>query len=318
MTFKRFSPNMIAATALVLAGGLILSGCAESTLVAHSAKQFRMSTSQSSQQTVSSSVGVYKVGSPYQIQGKWYTPHEDFNYSEVGVASWYGPNFHGKRTANGEVYDMHAMTAAHRTLPLPSMVRVTNLSNGRSIIVRVNDRGPFAHNRILDLSKAGAQALDFIKQGTARVRVEILADESIALKDRIVTGKYAKAPQPQPVQVAAVHTIPATKPTAYTAEPLPPVQEPAKPVPAVAQTVISSPEHFIQVGAFGDASNAERLKQRLSVYGPVQITKVQTSSGVTLHKVRIGPIMDQSQVNTIVGQVQNQGFVDAHVIRPKT
>lgn len=93
---------------------------------------------------IKSQGGVYKVGNPYKILGRWYYPKEDYSYSEVGIASWYGPDFHAKRTANGEKYNMHSLTAAHRTLPLPSIVKITNLENGRSLVVRVNDRGPYA------------------------------------------------------------------------------------------------------------------------------------------------------------------------------
>ena len=120
----------------------------------------------------------YKVGDPYQIKGVWYYPQENYGYDEVGVASWYGPGFHGRLTANGEVFDANELTAAHRTLPLPSLVRVTNLDNGRQIVLRVNDRGPYAKDRIIDISKRGAQLLGFQQQGTARVRVQIMAEES--------------------------------------------------------------------------------------------------------------------------------------------
>lgn len=133
--------------------------------------------------------GAYKIGNPYQIAGRWYYPKENYHYLEEGVASWYGPNFHGKLTANGELYDQHAMTAAHRTLPLPSVVRVTNLENGRQVVLRVNDRGPFAKDRIIDISRSGAEALDFISSGTTRVRVEILSDESRALKAALLAGE---------------------------------------------------------------------------------------------------------------------------------
>ncbi len=115
--------------------------------------------------------GRYVVGQPYRVAGKWYRPREDTSYDRVGVASWYGPNFHGRLTANGEIFDQFHLSAAHPTLPLPSYVRVQNLSNGRSIIVRVNDRGPFANNRLIDLSRRSAEVLGFIEQGTARVRV---------------------------------------------------------------------------------------------------------------------------------------------------
>lgn len=115
--------------------------------------------------------GHYKIGKPYQIANKWYRPREDKNYDRVGMASWYGDLFHGRKTANGEVFDMDAMTAAHPTLPLPTLVEVTNLANNRRVVVRVNDRGPYRHNRIIDLSRKAASVLGFKNRGTARVRV---------------------------------------------------------------------------------------------------------------------------------------------------
>ena len=115
--------------------------------------------------------GRAQVGKPYKVAGKWYTPKVDENYDKTGVASWYGPNFHGRQTANGEIFDQYAISAAHPTLPLPSYVRVTNLENNKSIVVRVNDRGPFSNRRIIDLSKRVADILGVIQNGTARVRV---------------------------------------------------------------------------------------------------------------------------------------------------
>lgn len=124
----------------------------------------------------------YIVGQPYQINGRTYYPREDFDYDRTGIASWYGSDFHGRRTANGETYDMNAMTAAHPTLPMPTIARVTNLENGRSVIVRINDRGPFAEDRIIDLSRAGARELGFEHAGLARVRVTVLREASLRLK----------------------------------------------------------------------------------------------------------------------------------------
>ena len=132
--------------------------------------------------------GVYKIGKPYKIAGKWYYPKEDYSYSEVGTASWYGEDFNGKLTANGERYNMNTLTAAHRTLPLPSIVKVTNLQNGRALILRVNDRGPYVKNRIIDLSKRAAQLLGYIGQGTTKVRVEVLEEESRALKNALLNN----------------------------------------------------------------------------------------------------------------------------------
>jgi rare lipoprotein A len=118
--------------------------------------------------------GRYVVGEPYQVAGVWYRPREEPSYNQVGRASWYGELFHGRRTANGEIYDMDRLSAAHPTLPLPVYVQVTNLSNNRSIVVRVNDRGPFANDRIIDLSRRSADALGFRRNGTANVRVQYL------------------------------------------------------------------------------------------------------------------------------------------------
>src|ERR1700712_4271205 len=121
--------------------------------------------------TVPPNAGVYKIGKPYQIGDTWYYPREQPDYDETGIASWYGPGFYDRPTANGEIYTAKDLTAAHRTLPLPVNVRVTNLDNGKSIIVRVNDRGPFAKGRIIDLSERAAALLGYKEKGTARVRV---------------------------------------------------------------------------------------------------------------------------------------------------
>lgn len=129
--------------------------------------------------------GEQKVGKPYQVGGIWYYPAIDEDYDRIGEASWYGPKFHGRSTANGERFDMNKLTAAHPTLPLPTIVRVTNLKNGRSLNVRVNDRGPFARDRIIDLSRRAAQLLGFEKEGTARVRVQVVRpDGTVADRSR--------------------------------------------------------------------------------------------------------------------------------------
>lgn len=124
-------------------------------------------------------MGSYKIGQPYRVGTTWYVPREQPGYRETGTASWYGADFHGRPTANGEIYNMHALTAAHPTLPLPSLVRVENLTNGRAVVVRVNDRGPFVHGRIIDLSKEAAGRLGFIDQGTAPVRVSLIGRAAV-------------------------------------------------------------------------------------------------------------------------------------------
>src|SRR3982751_882603 len=124
--------------------------------------------------TVPPSAGVYKIGQPYQVDNVWYYPREQPDYDETGIAPWYGPTFYGRATANGETYDGNQLTAAHKTLPLPVNVRVTNLDNGKSLVVRVNDRGPFKKGRLIDLSEHAADLLGYRGTGTARVRVTFL------------------------------------------------------------------------------------------------------------------------------------------------
>jgi rare lipoprotein A len=141
-------------------------------------------------------VGSYRVGEPYQIKGVWYSPAVDYNYDRTGTASWYGEEFEGRLTANGEIFDLNALTAAHTTLPLPSIVQVTNLENGRSLQLRVNDRGPFVDGRLIDVSRRAAQLLGFESQGTTLVRVTILRDESIAAAE--------EAMRSAPVMVATI------------------------------------------------------------------------------------------------------------------
>lgn len=133
--------------------------------------------------------GHFKVGNPYEVFGVSYFPQDYDDYEEIGMASWYGDDFHGKLTANGEIYNMEEMTAAHPTLPLPSMVRVTNLRNGKSVIVRVNDRGPFAKGRVLDVSEKAAEALGFKGSGTTEVKIELLKDDTDELLQRLKLSK---------------------------------------------------------------------------------------------------------------------------------
>ncbi len=138
--------------------------------------------------------GRYQVGKPYKIRGKWYYPKEQPGYNKSGVASWYGPNFHGRLTANGEVYDQNSLSAAHPTLPLPSYARVTNLENGSSVIVRVNDRGPFSDKRIIDLSARASKMLGYQKQGLAKVRVRYLGKARMDGRDsRYLMASYSPA-----------------------------------------------------------------------------------------------------------------------------
>ena len=159
--------------------------------------------------------GVYRVGSPYIVAGRVFVPQDNPNYRAYGVASWYGSDFHGRSTANGEIFDAEAITAAHPTLPLPSYVRVTNLSNGRSLILRVNDRGPYAGNRLIDVSKRAAYLLGFTVSGTAWVRVEYVGQAPIEGSDDRVLEATLRQDEPAPVpgttKLAALRIVPAAR-----------------------------------------------------------------------------------------------------------
>jgi rare lipoprotein A len=156
--------------------------------------------------------GVYRVGQPYVVAGQVYVPEENPRYRAVGLASWYGDDFHGRYTANGEIFDINAISAAHPTLPLPSYVRVTNLANGRSLIVRVNDRGPYANNRIIDVSGRAAELLGFRNRGTAWVRVEYVGRAPMeGSDDRLLEATLRQnrpAPAPDEIKLAAFPSQP--------------------------------------------------------------------------------------------------------------
>ena len=233
--------------------------------------------------------GPYKAN-PYTVLGKTYFPISDgHRYSATGTASWYGTKFHGQPTANGEKYDLYGMSAAHKTLPLPTYVKVTNLDNGRTVTLRVNDRGPFYSDRIIDLSFAAAKKLGFAETGTARVKVEgIDPQQWWAAQGRPVPAMMA---QPQ---------MAASKPTTSIAQPIeqytpPPQQHAAATVPleidAKKNASPAASGLFLQVGAFANPDAAELLKAKLSgvVSAPVFISSV-VHNQQTLHRVRLGPI----------------------------
>ena len=187
---------------------ILLGGCAETEFVTNF---FKNSTWEStpydealaaSEQELGKSKGSYKVGSPYKVGRIWYYPKADFNLVETGIASWYGPKFHARQTANGEIFNQNALTAAHRTLQIPSFVKVSNLENGKSVIVRVNDRGPFKSGRVIDLSKKAATLLDYIDKGTARVKIQVMEDESRFLAEAAMRGEDTTS-----LSYNSVHTI---------------------------------------------------------------------------------------------------------------
>jgi|MDSV01.3.fsa_nt_gb rare lipoprotein A len=338
------SASRIKVFALLSAVLFLLAGCAESQFLIHTAKRVARTGD-------TPEGGYYKVGKPYQIDGIWYHPEENYEYDETGIASWYGAAFHGKLTANGEEYDMNALTAAHRTLPLPSFVRVTNLENGRSLVLKVNDRGPFAKGRIIDISRRGAQLLDFQNQGTARVRVQILADQSRAVAARlqnrddlarvgspITVDKMPKASVsaeslPAPAGAEASPSVVGTAPSSgsstvqtASADPLTPtgtipnttapsetVALTTNPDAAVRQEPIKPTSIYVQAGAFGVYENANKVRARLSPLGSVFLDQVLVD-GKDLYRVRVGPLADVRQADDVLSQVVGTGYPDARII----
>lgn len=219
-----------------------------------------------------------KIGKPYQVLGAWYYPSDDRSYDQRGIASWYGPGFHALNTANGERYDQDDVTAAHKTLPMPSYVEVENLDNGRKLTVRVNDRGPFVAGRIIDLSRRSAQLLGVDKAGTARVRVRRV----------------------YPDGAATAQLVPAM--------PVRPTAAPVKPVGSVSTNASAS--RFIQVAALADPGRIAWLSGYLSAFGPVTSEKI--ASGLT--RIRLGPYLDDESAKAVLAQLHLGGYTDARLV----
>ena len=228
--------------------------------------------------------GTYKTGNPYMVAGRWYTPMKGVkNYDATGIASWYGDDFHGKLTANGERYDMYTLSAAHTTLPLPTLLRVTNLENGKSVVVRVNDRGPFVKNRLIDLSYAAAKQLDYINQGTTRVRIQTL-DQKLAEKPAVAA---------------------------------PVINNNAMPAPVAAPAIVkgsSAAGIYVQLGAFGSQENANRLRQSLVGQYPSTALHPRRVANEILYRVRIGPFSEMKKVEETMLSLQKNGYQQAAVV----
>ncbi len=271
---------------------------------------------------------MYKVGSPYQMAGVWYYPAVDYNYDETGVASWYGEEFDQQYTANGEIFDLNQLTAAHRTLPMPSIVQVTNLANGRSMQLRVNDRGPFARGRVLDVSRRAAQLLGFETNGTALVRVSIIKGESIRVAELAKrNGGDTRVLVAEAPSVVAVEAAARTRPPGAPAPPPPPSAAPVNAVPspvAVAALpplpekvnvvpVKSAGRIFVQAGAFSVRENAQRLQSRIAPLGSAQVTTASIN-GTTIYRVRLGPLPDVEQADQLLARVVDGGYPQARIV----
>ena len=206
--------------------------------------------------------------SPYTVLGKTYhvMPTEE-GYSERGIASWYGEKFHGHKTSNGEVFDMYKVSAAHKSLPIPSFLRVTNLDNNRSLVVRVNDRGPFHGDRVVDLSYAAALKLGYADRGTARVQLEAIIPDGVEVDRAVANNNYTLSRQ--------------------------------------ALEVASSGDKYIQVGAFADINSAREMSDKLRAMtnSQVFIRSVNSANNGILHRVRVGPVNDADEIRRITQSV---------------
>lgn len=269
-----------AALSLISIAMLSLGACAQIQLAAFGAKEIAAHTDGPVNR------GEFKVGDPYKVNGAWYYPAVDPGYDEVGVASWYGEKFHGRPTANGAIYDMNALTAAHKTLPMPSTVRVTNLDNGRSMLLTVNDRGPFVAGRIIDVSRRAAQLLGFQRKGTVKVRVQIVRDDA---PEPLIASAAAEVSQERLVQTASLSPT-----TAY----------------GYGGGALNT---YVQVGAFGNPDNAVRLSIQLAPFGPAQTTKA-TIAGQTVYRVRLGPVASIQEAKSLLQRVVAAGHYSARLV----
>jgi rare lipoprotein A len=301
---------------LILLSLFALISCAETELIVHTAKTVRSDTKPAP-------VKKYKIGKPYEIQGVWYYPAENLNYTETGIASWYGPNFHGKYTANGEIFDQNLITAAHRTLPLPSVVKVTNLENGRTISMRVNDRGPFARNRIIDISRRGAQLLGFKEKGTAKVKVVILPDESRRIKIATLNNKNYKLNQPKilssPREIIEEKVLPNFGDKRQTTKKIGMVSafRPklviSKLSEKIEQVPIGITGIYIQTGTYSKLENALKMRDRVYNLGPTQISRYNVF-GREVYRVRVGPLDNVPIADETLIKLNNVGVLDARII----
>ncbi|WP_334188044.1 septal ring lytic transglycosylase RlpA family protein [Noviherbaspirillum sp.] len=263
---------------------------------------------------------------PYTVFGKTYTPITDSRpLKQQGVGSWYGKKFHGQKTSSGELYDMYKITAAHPTLPIPSYARVTNLANGKQVIVRVNDRGPFLGGRIIDLSYAAALKLGYLEKGSSQLEVERLLPEDI---ERIAAARREQAPMtassttaPAAIQPALASGTPSEGAVALpvAAPVLPPISMIASSdiQPSVTQQAVPSaaPGFYIQLGAFAQAANAEAARARLMQKYRTDLPPVEVMQQGTLYRLHSGPFATRAEAASAAQQLQDVGATRPMVVQ---
>lgn len=306
--------------ALALCAALVLlPGCAETGFLAQLLKRGSGSADRTA------ATGPYVVGAPYKVAATWYYPREQFDYDETGIASIDRRAARNRRTATGEAYDATRLSAAHNTLQLPSVARVTNLDNGRQVVLRINERGPMENGRIIAVTPRAAQLLDFDRAGTARVRVQILPEES-----RLIAGEIAAASAPQIAIAAAprgavqADTLAppggARQATQVRAAPGPGIVAPpapqmaaAAPLPETVTQVAPRPGLlYIQAGAFTQVANAERLRARLSAYGATSVPGY--ADGKPVWRVRVGPFSDVRTADATLDRMLKSGLAEGRIV----
>ena len=262
---------------------------------------------------------------PYQIRGKWYYPQQHYEYDEMGIASWYGPGFHKKKTATGEIFDQNKITAAHCTLPLPCIAVVTNLENGRMIKLRVNDRGPFVDHhgiegRIIDVSKKTAELLGFLNKGTAKVRVETVVDESIALHQGLDDAGPPVGFIPSADQKVTVKTLDGTIQVSKTQKIIeyPPVIAHHTPVLSNAGVVQQGRAQdfrqiYLETGAFGHKADADIVLKKFSAHGRTMLRTMRFGDQ-SVYRIRMGPFINVGKADTMLQRAVKMGYKDAKII----
>lgn len=269
-----------------------------------------------------------KIGAPYRINGRLYKPAADPDYDKVGIASWYGSQFQGRLTANGEIFDKERLSAAHTTLPMPSLVEVQNLENGRRITVRLNDRGPFVDDRIIDLSRAAATELGFQAKGLAKVRVRYLGHAPLKqLAHKPGQQRSQRRAKLEPANNASPSQ--SQRPTTSDpiaeligASPESPKLAPKGPTPATAPALTSAEAtnseaneegYWISAGIFSRFDDAIRAESELLTIAPTKV--VETAVGDS-HQLRIGPFSDRFDAMTQLARIVERGYVNARIIDP--
>ncbi len=318
-TFVRIGKAGLPALVGIVATGLLLSGCSSDRKLDPFAG--KGSPKYAKAGPLPKGGGRRHVGKPYTVAGRTFYPTANPKPVQVGVASWYGPRFHRRKTSNGEWFDMNYLSAAHPTMPLPSYARVTNLENGRTVVVRVNDRGPFVGTRIMDLSRAAAEQLGYLRQGKARVRVEYLGPAPLGDDRQLLARLNSMKNAPQSTLLAAIDgragdgaPVRTTRSHA-TAQPVRTATASMPAMPRQVQPAGYAPTtgYFVQVAAFADPGNAEAARLRLGRIGPVDVRPVDVAAG-RFWRVRMGPLASLEDAEDLLGRVRDIGHHDARIV----